>query len=237
MKTNFNDLKCVWMDAGLLDLKLCDRNFDCENCELDKFFKDKSSIDGKQKTENYSNYVDFLYKNIEREKYYNDLIYLKNGLVVKNIFNSTYYLGFSYLTKLLIDDDCEISFCVTRSQVEAGEKLLQIKVQEFKIDVIAPIKIEIVETIKPSTKVEFVKRNMSDWLAVCKIDPEDFAMGMLSRHSYKIQKKTTLSELNLIDIPKSVGETLYDGGTMITNLRQIIGNRDYFRILRNLLKY
>lgn len=26
---------CVWMDAGLLTYKLCDRNFDCEHCPLD----------------------------------------------------------------------------------------------------------------------------------------------------------------------------------------------------------
>ncbi len=26
---------CVWMDAGVLTYKLCDRNFDCEHCPLD----------------------------------------------------------------------------------------------------------------------------------------------------------------------------------------------------------
>ena len=26
---------CVWMSAGLISYKLCDRGFDCENCPLD----------------------------------------------------------------------------------------------------------------------------------------------------------------------------------------------------------
>lgn len=26
---------CVWMDAGVLTFKLCDRDFDCEHCPLD----------------------------------------------------------------------------------------------------------------------------------------------------------------------------------------------------------
>jgi glycine cleavage system H lipoate-binding protein len=29
------DERCVWMDAGVVSFKLCDRNFDCEACPLD----------------------------------------------------------------------------------------------------------------------------------------------------------------------------------------------------------
>ncbi len=29
-----NDLRCVWMSAGVVNYKLCDMNFDCENCEF-----------------------------------------------------------------------------------------------------------------------------------------------------------------------------------------------------------
>jgi glycine cleavage system H lipoate-binding protein len=28
--------ECIWMRAGVLDFKLCDREYDCENCPLDK---------------------------------------------------------------------------------------------------------------------------------------------------------------------------------------------------------
>jgi hypothetical protein len=27
--------KCVWMEAGLVSYKICDRNFECESCPLD----------------------------------------------------------------------------------------------------------------------------------------------------------------------------------------------------------
>jgi hypothetical protein len=27
---------CVWMDAGVVNYKLCDRGFDCERCPLDQ---------------------------------------------------------------------------------------------------------------------------------------------------------------------------------------------------------
>lgn len=30
--------KCVWMDAGVVDYKLCDRDYDCEHCSFDEAF-------------------------------------------------------------------------------------------------------------------------------------------------------------------------------------------------------
>jgi glycine cleavage system H protein len=35
---------CVWMDAGLLTYKLCDRDFDCEHCPLDAALRGTSCI-------------------------------------------------------------------------------------------------------------------------------------------------------------------------------------------------
>ncbi|HYW69484.1 MAG TPA: hypothetical protein VE961_00530 [Pyrinomonadaceae bacterium] len=29
-------LYCVWMDAGVVNYKLCDRSYDCERCPLDQ---------------------------------------------------------------------------------------------------------------------------------------------------------------------------------------------------------
>lgn len=28
-------IRCVWMDAGVVNYKLCDRGYDCERCPLD----------------------------------------------------------------------------------------------------------------------------------------------------------------------------------------------------------
>ena len=30
-----NDKKCVWMEAGVVSYKICDRNFECDTCPLD----------------------------------------------------------------------------------------------------------------------------------------------------------------------------------------------------------
>ena len=34
-----DELPCIWMEAGIVDYKLCDRKFDCENCPFDAIMK------------------------------------------------------------------------------------------------------------------------------------------------------------------------------------------------------
>ena len=34
---------CVWVTAGVLNYKLCDRDFDCEHCPLDAALRDRAS--------------------------------------------------------------------------------------------------------------------------------------------------------------------------------------------------
>jgi len=34
-----NELPCIWMEAGIVDYKLCDRKLECENCPFDAIMK------------------------------------------------------------------------------------------------------------------------------------------------------------------------------------------------------
>ncbi len=35
-RVNESNKPCIWMDAGVIDFKICNKNFDCEYCELDQ---------------------------------------------------------------------------------------------------------------------------------------------------------------------------------------------------------
>ena len=39
ISTNYEKLKCIWMASQVLDYKLCDNKFDCENCQFDKVMR------------------------------------------------------------------------------------------------------------------------------------------------------------------------------------------------------
>ncbi len=50
-------LKCIWMECGYVEYKLCDRNYDCENCPFDKAIKkerDITKVDESIKRDSYN---------------------------------------------------------------------------------------------------------------------------------------------------------------------------------------
>lgn len=63
---------CEWVELGILSYKICDRNFDCENCPLDKAlrgFLDESNI-GNRNTFNYFSSLDHLVKIKQSDSYF-----------------------------------------------------------------------------------------------------------------------------------------------------------------------
>jgi len=36
--------RCVWMDAGVINYKLCDRLYDCDRCPLDQALQRRPSV-------------------------------------------------------------------------------------------------------------------------------------------------------------------------------------------------
>ena len=44
MNKKYDEVKCIWADSGIIGYKLCDRNFDCENCDLDKVLRKTAEI-------------------------------------------------------------------------------------------------------------------------------------------------------------------------------------------------
>ena len=47
-------VRCVWMDAGVVNYKLCDRGYDCERCPLDQGLHRRPSERSAPKKSHYS---------------------------------------------------------------------------------------------------------------------------------------------------------------------------------------
>ena len=44
------ELKCVWMEAGLVSYKLCDYEYECERCPFDQVFRIRTNASGSQES-------------------------------------------------------------------------------------------------------------------------------------------------------------------------------------------
>ena len=113
-KNNFQnssgELKCIWMESELVKYKLCDKEFDCENCEFDKVFRNLSlkmndnSNNGVTVENQSEDILERLIKRIENETFDEKVFYLRNQLVIKNLFGNAYYLGINPVVLYLLDD-------------------------------------------------------------------------------------------------------------------------------------
>ena len=76
-RNKYDMLKCIWMNSGVIDYKLCDHNFDCENCPFDKVIR---NLCNKKETDFYEtvNDANTIFNKLQSVKYDNNIIYLKN---------------------------------------------------------------------------------------------------------------------------------------------------------------
>ena len=104
--------KCIWMKDGLVDYKLCDRIYDCENCLFDRIMRNDAPCDCQFPTAGTAGdsvkILERTVENIKAERFNKDLIYLNNNLVLKHFFTNTFYLGISPLVFNILDCTAEI---------------------------------------------------------------------------------------------------------------------------------
>ena len=55
--TYYESMKCIWMASQVVEYKLCDNNFDCENCPFDKVMRNYLDVKKTKPTE-ITNIVD-----------------------------------------------------------------------------------------------------------------------------------------------------------------------------------
>ena len=107
-------MNCIWMASELVKYKLCERDFNCDDCEFDKVMRNLSvKLEDNQsfKTASEGQNEDLLEKlirRIEDEVFNEKVVYLKNQLVLKNLFGNAYYLGINPIVLYLLDDFCDL---------------------------------------------------------------------------------------------------------------------------------
>ena len=122
-------LDCIWIGSNIIEDKLCNRKFDCENCPLDKIVK--NLFGGSEKISNYQlrdiAFIDVIIHKIEETNFDPKLIYLKNNLVIKNIYANIYYLGINPLIANLFENLTQVREYMRRVYFVKDNKILSIE--------------------------------------------------------------------------------------------------------------
>ncbi len=228
------DLKCVWMTSQQVAYKLCDKGFDCENCEFDKVFRNHSTKTEHQKPgENINNdLLESAVKRIEDETFDEKLIYLKNQLVVKNLFGNAYYLGINPIILYLIESVNYIQE-FPGNNIKKDHIIFTLEGNWGKKDFISPINFLIIGKISISPN----KFNQNKWHSVILFDEDEMSNIQLTKDDWILEKNNIIFILkNQIKNKPGIGKSLMDGGEPVQYLYQYLGKNEFLTVLNEVFK-
>ena len=230
----FQDLKCIWMSSSVVEYKLCDKDFDCENCQFDKVIRNLA-VDSKQQTSTGDNSVsvlDSLMKKVKNQVYESKNIYLRSQLMVKHLFADTYYLGINPIVLLFLDNINSVKDAGHQGYILKNQALFRVEGEWGYITFISPMNFTLLD--KLNLNAEDILSNK--WFAIISVDQPEFSTARIDRDQWYSNQVNSLNLLNeyKLNTPK-IGATLMDGGVPVKNLNRLLGNTEYLKVLSKLI--
>ena len=228
---NYEKLKCIWMASQIIEYKLCDNNFECENCVFDNAMR--NLINKREAHDNtVTNVVDVISEKLQSIKYDNSIIYLKNNLVAKKICANTFYLGIDPVFSCFLDNKSSLVLNDSEKNIKAGQSIFRISGSWGTVNLLSPMNFIIYDRVANS----FGNPLDSQWQAIIGLENRESFWGELLPEEWEDRY---LNALNIIkDIKMDFvceGETMADGGTHVKFLHQLLGSKKYAIILNVLI--
>jgi hypothetical protein len=230
----YHDLQCIWMSSSVVDYKLCDKDFDCENCQFDKVIRNLA-VDSKQQNstgENTVSVIDSLIKKVKNQVYEPKNIYLKSQLVVKHLFADTYYLGINPIILLFLDNINTVKDAGRQGNILKSQALFKVEGEWGYITFTSPMNFTLLD--KLNLNAEDILSNK--WFAIISAGQPEISAAQIARDQWHANQVNSLTLLNDYkqNNPK-IGATLMDGGVPVKNLNRYLGNTEYIKVLSKLI--
>lgn len=260
------ELHCVWMDAGLVALKLCDRELRCESCEFDQLIRQRQeripesrvkkrascSMPDKKNSRARDDPDAYLFAMIDqflRPWYLTDLPadrkYFKNQTWIKQE-SDVCRLGVTHLVGQLLGDVAAVVLPSVPQRVEAGSPCNWI-VHRYGTQIVrSPVRGTIVRANSAvSDHPPILLRSPFDqgWLVEIecpnRLDYDDRGMEDRAAISFFEHQAAELRQSLHTAATQNrpkIGATAADGGVELTNIREMLGPIRYYRIVDGLMR-
>jgi glycine cleavage system H protein len=230
---------CLWMSAGLLTYKLCDRGFDCDRCPLDAALRAAPPGSPRRET--------LLLPSRNSEVFPEDRLYTIGHLWVQVIGRKEDRLvrfGLDAFAATIIGRCCEVTWRVSERTLERGEAICQIDVGLGILSVGMPFCGVVVDgnrdlVSEPNRLVTAPYEDgwLVDLVATDLTELHRLLTASAARKTARLdlQRLRRRIALQMLAEAGKVGRTLADGGEPLTDLRQVLGGSTYLDILRELI--
>jgi len=227
------------MESGFVDYKICDRDFDCENCPFDQAIHDQSGLHKFQIAKDAQEENILLKKFDTKRVVPSDLLISNNHVWIKKIEEAAFYVGIDHLAQSLIKRISTFQFPFVGSQITKGEPIIWVIGKWGIVSIPSPVNCEILEfnsDLLLNPNKFFYDDIYSVWLlkitVADKINSIDFSNGMRFK-DLLAQDLLTIKAFSkkLISNP-ALGVTMFDGGELLMDLNDHLSNKKYVQLLK-----
>jgi hypothetical protein len=224
---SFGDIMCLWMKYGDVDYKICDKNFECENCNFEKHMLSELKLKGSLQEEIENMFSLGEHSVTFAHPYY----HFSCGLTARNFLKNNYYIGIEPFIAKFIDERSSLRYGTPDIVVNKGEPILNIFNGWGNVTVKAPFNFCFVEKLEVNSNIPKDLR----WFAIIEAERHEILSSSVNRKSYFDKLfDTKLNLINLLRTYESAGVTMYDGGTVLENWSDILGKSTYRTLLEKL---
>lgn len=249
---------CVWMDAGLVDYKLCNCRFECDACPFDKVMREQhhtfaeraalQSVPPSRDTGNTDvelptddNYFNRFLSSFSSLLFPEDRIYFSNHTWMKVLRDGIFQVGIDGFLAQLIYPVSGVATIRTASHIERDEPFAWIirdsatlALHNNERGIALSINTQLMDTPSLITRDPYGEGWLMTITCPQRSQPH---LKFLSIVEYKkfIQQETLYLMNEMQKNRNSIGTTMFDGGTRVENIEKLIGEKRYNKILLRLM--
>jgi glycine cleavage system H protein len=246
---------CVWVNAGVLNYKLCDRAFECEQCPLDAALRDHASgylDDDATLTETMIAFPDWeqlpaesrpLLEPFHAIPLCSNARYSAHHIWVRLLGSGMVRMGLDSFAAALLPDDAQLVTVAHKTQLREGEAFGWVYAWNRTLPLPSPVAGNVV--CRNGGRVETigkVRENPYRAGSLLSISPAAGALATArvyspTTHSKRIQRNCrSIAARVARAMPKSeLGVCLNDGGQPVISLEQMFGTERYWKLVTRLI--
>ena len=246
------ELKCIWMTAGVVDYKLCDKNYCCDSCDYyDKIRKGISDLinnpESKESINNEMNLEEKIQSLLTNYTFEEDLLYKENHTWVRVIDPYKVEIGLDSVAGKLLPKNKVVILPVKGNCVFENKPCSWIAIEDDIFTIKSPVTGFVKEINSELVNNPGLLNDSpynDGWLF--RVQPTRFErdikylysdkefMKIVSQDIEKIRKK--IMDSLVINNP-SVGNTMMDGGKILNHFSDILGQKKFNSILDCIFKF
>lgn len=226
---------CIWMSAGLIKYKLCDRNYDCDNCPIDKVMRGELAESAAPKGDIPRDEIKQL---IDGFLVPDGFFYHQGHSWVKAESDDTATVGIDDFATKLVGRVEHVRLPAVGSKLKQGERAWTIYLSHKSFDMLSPLEGEVISVNSDVIKnPALINESPYDkgWLFKVRsgrlsVDLKNLLSNTLAKRWAEVEVERLYFEAN-----SNLGRVRFDGGVIIDGIAKSLDIYDWDRVVKKYL--